>query len=111
VEPPLVAEVGSVVADEGALADAQKGLRKGLDRYAECVEKNGGLTADRGEAEVRFLVRGRGRAEGVNVKKRRGMSEAAAKCIADVVDRRYVGFPENEAVGASVVISVTKKKR
>jgi hypothetical protein len=104
-------EVGPVVADEGALPDALKNLKKAKERYAECVDKNGGLTAERGDIELRFLVQGKGRAEGVSVKKRRGLGEGAAKCVADVVDRRYVGYPEAPAVGATVVVTITKKKR
>jgi hypothetical protein len=111
VESELLAEVGPVVADEGALPDALKNLKKAKDRYVECVDKNGGLTSDRGEVELRFLVQSKGRAEGVSVKKRRGLGEAAAKCVADVVDRRYVGYPEAPAVGASVIVAITKKKR
>ncbi|HEX7671574.1 MAG TPA: hypothetical protein VF395_18400, partial [Polyangiaceae bacterium] len=111
VESAFLAEVGPVLADEGALPDALKNLKKPKDRYAECVDRNGGLTADRGEVELRFLVQGKGRAEGVSVKKRHGLGEAAAKCVADVIDRRYVGYPEAPAVGASVVVSITKKKR
>ena len=110
-ESELTADVGPVVADEGALPDALKSLRKVKERYAECIDRNGGLTAERGEVELRFLVQGKGRAEGVSVKKRRGVGEAAAKCVADVVDRRYVGYPEAPAVGASVVVAITKKKR
>jgi hypothetical protein len=107
----FTAEVASVVADTGALGDAMKSLRKARDRFAECADKNGGLSADRGEVELRFLVQARGRAEGVSVKKRRGLGEAAAKCVADVVDRRYVGYPEEPTVGATLVVTITKKKK
>jgi hypothetical protein len=69
------------------------------------------MTADRAEVELRFLVQERGRAEGVSLKKRRGLGDAAAKCIADVVDRRFVGYPEEPAVGATLVVTITKKKK
>ncbi len=107
----LGAEVTSVNADEGALPDAPKNLKKALERFAECAEKNGGLAAERGEVELRFLLQGRGRAEGVSIKKKRGLGDAAAKCIADVLDRRYVAYPEAPAVGATLVVTVTKKKK
>jgi hypothetical protein len=102
----LDVSVGPVVADEGKLAGADKKLAVPKDRYVECVTANGGLKGGQGEVAVRFLVRGRGRAEGVGVSKRSGMSEAAARCIAEVVDRRYVGPPEVEMVGATVVIKL-----
>jgi hypothetical protein len=49
-------------------------------------------------------VRERGRAEGLTVKDRTGLSLAAAKCIADVVDRRFVGYPAAPIVGADLSI-------
>jgi hypothetical protein len=52
------------------------------------------------------LVRERGRAEGVAVKDRRGVSLVAAKCIADVIDRRYVGYPAAPIVGATLTIDL-----
>jgi hypothetical protein len=107
----LVAELGPVVADGGALSDAQRALRKMRDRLAECASKNGGLAADRGEVELRFLVQERGRAEGVSIKKKRGVGDAAAKCIADVVDRRFVGFPDEPAIGATLIVTISKKKK
>jgi hypothetical protein len=111
VEEEYLAEIGAVTVDQGTLPEAAKSLKKARDRFVECVQKNGGLTAERGEVDVRFMVQGRGRAEGVSVKKRRGMSEVAAKCVADVVDRRYVGAPEEPMVGATLQVIISKKKR
>jgi hypothetical protein len=108
---PLEVEIGPISPDSGALPDAQKSLIKAKDRYTACIEKNGGLSAERGSVELRFLVQGLGRAEGVSVKKYRGMSEPAAKCIAGVVDRRYVGYPDEPAVGVTMVVTLSKKKR
>jgi hypothetical protein len=107
----LTAEIGPVVVDSGTLSDSQHALRKARDRFVECAEKNGGLSAERADVELRFLVQERGRAEGVSLKKRRGLGDAAAKCIADVVDRRFVGYPEEPAVGATLVVTITKKKK
>ena len=113
--PPVVdeytAELGPVVADSGALSDAQPKLRKMRDKLAECVAKNGGLAGEKAEVEVRFLVQERGRAEGVSVKKKRGVGDTAAKCVADVVDRRFVGYPDSPAVGATLAVTFTKKKK
>ncbi len=107
----LDADVVSVTADEGALAIARKKLRIPREQYARCVVDNGGLTTDAGEVTVRFLVRERGRAEGASVEKRAGMGDAAARCIAAIVDRRPVGTPEGPAVGATVVIRVSKSAK
>jgi hypothetical protein len=99
-----VKEVGPAQADTGELPEAQVQLRKVLDRYVQCVNGNGGLEGAQGKVTVRFLVRERGRAEGVSVKDRQGVSLAAAKCVAEVVDRRFVGYPAAPIVGASLSI-------
>lgn len=102
----VVKDVGQALADTGELPEAQRQLRRPLDRYVACVENNGGLEASSAKVTVRFLVRERGRAEGVAVKDRRGVSLAAAKCIADVIDRRYVGYPAAPIVGATLSIEL-----
>src|SRR5687768_15395824 len=80
--------VGPVVADKGELGVGKLGAPK--DKYQKCIEDNGGLKADKGEVHIRFLVRSKGIAEGVSVQKRINVSTEAARCIADVVDRRRV---------------------
>jgi hypothetical protein len=105
----LAVSVGPVIADEGKLSIAEKKLGLAKDRYLECATRHGGLSAATAEVHVRFLVRARGRAEGVSVQKRAGLSAEAARCVADVVDRRYVGTPEVEMVGATVVIKFQKQ--
>jgi hypothetical protein len=102
----LTAEVTRVDAEIGTLPLAPRKLGLAADRFVQCVATNGGLSAGSGEAQVRFLVRERGRAEGVSVAKRSGMSVAAARCIADVIDRRFVGIPEEPIVGAKAVVTV-----
>jgi hypothetical protein len=103
----VVEAVGPAQADTGELPEAQAQLRRVSARYAQCVESNGGLDAASGQVTLRFLVRERGRAEGVGVKDRRGMSLAAAKCIAEVIDRRYVGYPAAPIVGATLTIELS----
>jgi hypothetical protein len=114
-EPPdtrkLSMEVGPVQVDSGTLPLALKKLQAPSDRYLECVEKHGGVTKSDGEVQVRFLVRERGRAEGAVVKLRRAVSEKAAACIADVVDRRFVGHPDVPIVGATLIVKFSKADR
>jgi hypothetical protein len=102
----LEVTVGPVTAEEGTLGVGKLGQPK--DKYAACVQKNGGLTGKTGEVAVRFLVRGKGIAEGVSVSKRTNISKEAAQCVADVVDRRRVGTPESPMVGATVLVKFTK---
>jgi hypothetical protein len=98
--------VGPVTADEGTLGIGKLGAPK--DKYAACVQKNGGLGGKTGEVSVRFLVRGKGVAEGVSVSKRTNLSKEAAQCVADVIDRRRVGTPESPMVGATVLVKFSK---
>jgi len=98
--------VGPVTAEEGTLGIGKLGAPK--DKYIACVQKNGGLSGKTGEVQVRFLVRGKGIAEGVSVSKRTNLGKEAAQCVADVVDRRRVGTPESPMVGATVLVKFTK---
>ncbi len=102
--------VGPVVVEEGTLPKAEKKLGVPKDKYAACVKEHGGLAGTSGEVQVRFLVRSRGRAEGVSVAKRQGVSPNAAHCVAAVVDRRYVGVPEAPLVGAKVIVKFSRHK-
>ncbi len=97
--------VGPVTADKGELGIGKLGAPK--DRYAKCIEDHGGLKGTTGEVHVRFLVRSKGVAEGVSVQKRQNVSADAAQCIAEVVDRRRVGVPDEPLVGATLVIKLS----
>jgi hypothetical protein len=94
--------VGPVTADKGELGVGKLGAPK--DRYLKCIEEHGGLKGSSGEVHVRFLVRSKGVAEGVSVQKRQNVSAEAAHCIAEVVDRRRVGVPDEPLVGATLVM-------
>jgi hypothetical protein len=102
----VVKSLSPARADTGDLPEAQRQLRKAEPRYVQCVETNGGLEGNSASVTFRFLVRERGRAEGVAVKERRGLSVGAAKCIADVIDRRYVGYPAAPIVGATITVEL-----
>ncbi|HYO97855.1 MAG TPA: hypothetical protein VER33_25285 [Polyangiaceae bacterium] len=98
----LEVTVGPVVADQGELSAGK--LTQAKARYARCVSDHGGLRDRSGEVHVRFLVRSKGIAEGVSVNKRINVSAEAARCVAEVVDRRRVGVPDAPLVGATVVV-------
>lgn len=98
--------VGPVVADSGTLGIGKLGAAR--DKYLKCVNDNGGLKEANGEVQVRFMLRQKGRAEGVSVAKRSGVSAEAARCVSEVVDRRYVGVPAEPIVGATVSIKFVK---
>jgi hypothetical protein len=100
----VVDSVGPAVADAGDLPLAGSKLSLAKDKFVQCVGQNGGLTSKQAKVVVRFLVRERGRAEGVSVKSHSGMSAPAAQCIAEVVNLRYVGYPAAPIVGATIPV-------
>jgi hypothetical protein len=101
--------IGPVVADQGNLGTGKLGVASAKERYTACLADHGGFKGPTGEVQVRFLVRESGRAEGVSVAKRIAVTAEAATCIAQVVDRRYVGIPEAPAVGATVAVKFSKQ--
>ena len=98
--------IGPVVADQGELSVGK--LNQPKSRYTKCITDHGGLKDKTGEVDVRFLVRSKGIAEGVSVQKRVNVSAEAARCVAEVVDRRRVGVPDAPLVGATVIIKFEK---
>ena len=107
-EKKIEITVGPLEVDQGKLPRGLAKLKKPKARYLKCVTDHGGMFRDQGEVHVRFLVRARGRAEGVHVVKRRSVTKAAGKCIADVVDRRAVGTPSVQMVGATLVVKFSR---
>jgi hypothetical protein len=101
--------VGPVVADQGELGLGK--LAQPKTRYQKCVLDHGGLKDRSGEVQVRFLVRSKGIAEGVSVQKRVNVSAEAARCVAEIVDRRRVGVPEAPLVGAAVTVKFEKSAK
>jgi len=100
--------VGPISADKGEITIGRLG--KPVDRYRKCITEHGGLQAKDAKVVVKFLVRAeRVRAEGVSVDSRSGVSKRAAKCLADVVDRRKVGVPSVPFTAARLTFTVAEK--
>lgn len=103
---PVSVQLTSIQAAEGSISIGKLG--KPMDRYKQCIEENGGLESSRGTVVVQFLVRAEfGRAEGVEVKRASGVSKKAARCLADVVDRRQVGLPSVPLTGVDLTFEIT----
>jgi hypothetical protein len=107
----LSLKIGPITPDQGSLPQAEKKLSAAKEKLIACLVDNGGLEKDSAEVHVRFLISDRGRAEGVSVQKKSGVSPKAASCVADVVDRRSVGTPEVSMVGATAVFKFSRVKR
>jgi hypothetical protein len=54
---------------------------------------------------VEFLVRARGKAEGVEVKPQ-GAPQAAAQCVRALLKNRTIGIPSADPTGVTVVYSL-----
>lgn len=103
--PPLV-EIGAPRFENGEVTKVEKSLGKASPEIAKCVAEHGGLTADAGSLKVQFLVRSRGRAEGVEILAQKGVSPEAASCVRLVLKNRAIGAPSADPVGVTVVISL-----
>lgn len=107
--PAVTVKLGTLAAEKGELTPGKLG--KPLDRYEACIEENGGLSGASGTVTLQFLVRAElGRAEGVEVQKFTGVTKKAARCIADVVDRRQVGAPTVPLTGATLTFEISPSK-
>jgi hypothetical protein len=106
---PLV-EIGAPKFESGEVTKVEKSLGKASGDLARCVADHGGLAADTGSVKVQFLVRSRGRAEGVEVLAAKGVSAEAAGCVRHLLKNKAIGAPTADPVGVTVVITFKAPK-
>ena len=99
--PPLV-EVSPPKFENGEVPRAEKFLGSATADIAKCIADNGGLTAATGSLKVQFLVRARGRAEGVEVLGAKGISS----CVRLLLKNKAVGAPTSDPVGVTVTLTL-----
>ena len=63
-----------------------------------CVAGHGGVSGDAGRIDVQFLVRERGRAEGVEVARTQKVTEEAAVCVQKLLKNRPIGKASDDPV-------------
>jgi hypothetical protein len=88
-----------------------KSLNETLPLVAACVKDADGLDGKAGFFKVQFLVRVRGRAEGVEVLKRKGANKKAADCVRKMLKNRWVGTPSNDPVGVTFRYELAAPKK
>jgi hypothetical protein len=93
----------------GEVPRAEKFLNGVAEGIGKCVAEGGGLKADKGTLKVTFLVRARGRAEGVEVVSVKGIGPEATACIRTLLKNRSVGAPTSDPVGVTVTVTMEKK--
>lgn len=108
---PTKVRVGSIAFDGGDVPRAKGALErlaKGV--LAKCASERGGVRGS-GSVELKFLVRARGRAEGVEVEKVKNVPRPVVDCLASTLARRPVGAPTSEPVGVTVVLELEDESR
>ncbi|NUO48377.1 MAG: hypothetical protein HOV80_05925, partial [Polyangiaceae bacterium] len=88
----------------------QAALEKLSKKLKTCIDDAGGLTGASGSLEVQFLVRAAGVAEGVDIVKAKGVSDAAKKCIVSALQKKTIGTPSTDPVGVTVTFKLTPSK-
>jgi len=98
--------VAAPVFEGGDVPKLDKVLAKLTNDVGRCVVDAGGLTGKSARLELTFLVRARGRAEGVEVKRVKGVAESAGACVQKVLKNRRVGTPTEDPVGVTVTFEL-----
>jgi len=106
---PLV-EIGAPRFENGQVTKVEKSLGKASAEIARCVADHGGLTGDAGSLKIQFLVRSRGRAEGVEVLAAKNVSSDAAACVRVLLKNKAIGAPSADPVGVTVTITLKPPK-
>jgi hypothetical protein len=107
--PPTV-EIGAPKFENGQVTKVEKSLGKASAGIAKCVAEHGGLDGDGGRMKIQFLVRSRGRAEGVEVLSAKNVSREAASCVRVLLKNKAIGAPSADPVGVTVVITFKAPK-
>jgi hypothetical protein len=100
------ARVVSVTFENGVVGRAHKALESKTDEMAECVAAEGGLKSHSARLKVLFLVRARGRPEGLIVASARNVPPKVVRCITRIIEAQNVGAPSNDPVGVTVLVEL-----
>jgi hypothetical protein len=103
-------EIGAPKFENGEVTKVEKSLGKASVDLARCVAEHGGLGAETGSLKVQFLVRFRGRAEGVEVLSAKGVSPEAAACVRQRLKNKAIGAPTADPVGVTVTVTFRSAK-
>ena len=106
--PPEVA-LSKAKLTGGRVEGLDEALEKTREAVAHCVAVHGGLTGDSGRLDVQFLVRDRGRAEGVEVMRAQRVTGEAATCVQRLLKNRLIGTPSDDPVGVLYAYKFSKR--
>jgi len=105
-----VVTVAAPKFEGGEVPRAEKFINGQIDGIAKCVATNGGIDGKKATVKLTFLVRARGRAEGVEVTSHKGIRDDAASCIRLLLKNRAVGAPSADPVGVTVTFTLERPK-
>ncbi len=108
--PPPLVEIGAPKFENGEVTKVEKSIGRASGDLARCVAENGGLAGDAGSVKIQFLVRSRGRAEGVEVLAAKGVGAEAASCVRRLLKNKAIGAPSADPVGVTVTITFRSTK-
>ncbi len=100
--PPPRVEIGQLQFVGGEVKLIVEMLAKTREPVGRCVADHGGLRSKDGSIEVQFLVRVRGRAEGVEVLSLKGVHKKAGRCVRKFLKNRWIGTPSDDPVGVTL---------
>jgi hypothetical protein len=103
--PPAV-EVKEPTFENGEVPRAEKFLGKLSSDIGQCIAKHGGLSKASGSMKVQFIVRARGRAEGVEILSSQGVTPEANACVRLLLKNKSVGAPTADPVGVTFVVNL-----
>lgn len=102
----VIAELASLALDGGDVPRAQSTLARLVKAdVARCVAEHGGVTSEV-RAHARFLVRARGRVEGLEIESK-PVAPEVARCLTSTLSGRAVGAPSTEPIAADAVVVIS----
>jgi len=96
--PPPEVSLSKPKVSGGKVDGLEEAIEKTREGVAGCVAGHGGVSGDAGRIDVQFLVRERGRAEGVEVARTQKVTEEAALCVQKLLKNRPIGKASDDPV-------------
>ncbi len=103
---PPTAKLDKWKLEGGDAPKAQAAVEKKLAELGKCVGDAGGLSGRAGSVRVQLLLRGSGRAEGVEVDQLKNVPSGASACLRNVLKKTPLGTPTADLVAVSFVLEL-----
>ncbi len=103
---PTTVALSGVKFDGGEVPRAERVLQNlAKGELTRCASEHGGVGAA-GRVEAQFLVRARGRIEGLELAPGKGVPAAIVACFTRSLERHAVGAPSSEPVGVTATFTL-----